>query len=57
MNLLIVLAQQPLFRLLGAIIVLLAADMKPTYGLVAGLIWLTWVYMGFSANDSRHIFF
>jgi len=57
MNFLIVLAQQPLFRLLGAIIVLLLTDMKPLYGLVAGLVWLTWAYMGYTIHDSRHIFF
>lgn len=38
-----VLAQQPLFRLIGAVLVLLFADMKPVYGLVAFGVWLTWV--------------
>ena len=38
MNFLLVLAQQPLFRLLGAILVLLVTDMRPLYGLVAGLV-------------------
>ena len=41
-----VLAQQPLFRLIGAVLVLLFADMKPVYGLVAFGVWLAWVYMG-----------
>ena len=40
------LASQPLFRLLGALIVLMAADYKPLYGLGAGLLWLVWVYVG-----------
>ena len=57
MNFLIVLAQQPLFRLIGAILVLLITDMKPMYGLIAGLIWITWVYMGYKIHDSRHVFF
>ena len=57
MNFLIVLAQQPLFRLLGALLVLLITDMKPVYGLLAGLAWLTWVYLGFKIHDSRHVFF
>lgn len=57
MNFLIDLAHQPLFRLLGALIVLLATDMKPLYGVVAGLIWLIWVFLGFRMQDGRHIFF
>jgi hypothetical protein len=39
------LAQQPLFRLLAAIIVLLIADMNPVYGLVALAVWIIWVYV------------
>ena len=58
MNFLLVLAQQPLFRLIGALLVLLITDMKPVYGLVAGLVWLTWVYLGVrSAGAGRNIFF
>jgi len=57
MNFLLVLAHQPLFRLIGAIIVLLLTDMKPAYGLIAGLVWISWVFMGFKSHDSRHIFF
>lgn len=58
MNFLLVLAQQPLFRLLGALLVLLITDMKPVYGLIAGLVWLSWVYMDVrSAGTGRHIFF
>jgi hypothetical protein len=44
MNFMLVLAQQPLFRLLGALIVLLITDMKPVYGLFAGAVWLVWIY-------------
>ena len=46
MNFLLALAKQPLFRLLGALIVLLITDMKPLYGGIAALIWLTWVSLG-----------
>ena len=47
------LAQQPLFRLLGAFLVLLVTDMKPVYGFLAGLVWLTWVYLGAHKFSSR----
>ena len=57
MNYILVLAHQPLFRLLGAVIVLLLTDMKPTYGLIAGLVWITWVFVAYQNTDSRHIFF
>ena len=57
MNFVLVLAHQPLFRLLGAIIVLLLTDMKPAYGLIAGLVWITWIFLGYQSTDSRHIFF
>jgi len=57
MNFLLVLAQQPLFRLLGAFLVLLITDMKPMYGLIAGLVWITWVFLGFRTHEGRHIFF
>ena len=40
------LATQPLFQLLGAIIVLLLADMRPVYGGAAAFIWAAWIYMG-----------
>ena len=42
------LAQQPLFRLLAAIIVLLITDMNPVYGLAALVVWVLWVYLSFS---------
>jgi len=46
MDFIINLAQQPLFRLLAAIIVLLITDMRPLWGLAAGLVWIAWVYLG-----------
>jgi len=42
------LAQQPLFRLLAAIIVLLVTDMNPVYGLGALVLWVIWVYVSSS---------
>ena len=45
MNFLLVLGQQPLFKLLGAVIVLLITDMKPMYGVVAFVVWLIWIYV------------
>jgi hypothetical protein len=57
MNFLLVLAQQPLFRLLGAFLVLLVTDMKPVYGFGAGLVWLTWVYLGTRVHEGRRVFF
>jgi hypothetical protein len=57
MNFLLELAQQPLFKLLGAIIVLLLTDMKPLYGLGAGLLWLVWVVLGVHASkQGRRIY-
>jgi hypothetical protein len=43
MDFLMILAAQPLFRLIGAIIVLLITDYRPAWGLVAGIVWITWV--------------
>lgn len=37
------LARQPLFRLLGAIIVLLVSDYRPTWGIAVGLLWFAWI--------------
>jgi hypothetical protein len=57
MNFLLELAQQPLFKLLGAIIVLLLTDMNPLYGLGAGLLWLAWVVLGVHASkQGRRIY-
>jgi hypothetical protein len=57
MNFLLELAQQPLFKLLGAVIVLLLTDMKPLYGLGAGILWLTWIIMGVHASkQGRRIY-
>lgn len=37
------LGRQPLFQLIGAIIVLLVADWQPTAGLVAAVVWIAWI--------------
>jgi len=57
MEFLLLLAQQPLFRLIGAVLVLLITDMKPMYGLIAFGVWLIWVYIGLNYHRGRHIFF
>lgn len=45
-----ILAQSPLFRLLGAVIVLLVTDWKPAYGVVAFGVWIAWVSSGYWMN-------
>jgi len=50
------LAKQPLFRLLGAIIVLLVTDLNPIYGIGAGLLWIIWIYIGLSSINSNVYF-
>jgi hypothetical protein len=37
------LGRQPLFQLIGAVIVLLVADWRPLAGLGAALVWIAWV--------------
>ena len=37
------LGRQPLFQLIGAVIVLLVADWRPIAGLIAAFVWITWV--------------
>jgi hypothetical protein len=36
-------SRQPLFQLMGALIVLLLTDMRPVYGGVALVVWMLWV--------------
>jgi len=55
MNLLLQLSRQPLFQLLGAIIVLLTAEWNPVYGIIAFVAWAVWVWMG-SRPHGRRIF-
>lgn len=35
--------QQPLFQLMGAVIVLLVTDWNPGWGILAALVWIAWV--------------
>ena len=49
------LARQPLFVLLGAIIVLVATDARPLYGIAAAVIWALWLWAGRSPA-TRQIF-
>jgi hypothetical protein len=46
------LGRQPLFQLIGAIIVLLAADWRPMAGLAAAALWIVWVTVSFSKTAS-----
>lgn len=39
------LGRQPLFQLLGAIIVLLIADTSATWGIAAAAIWILWIWL------------
>ena len=43
--------QQPLFQLLGAVIVLLAADWNPGWGILAALVWIAWVASAVTATQ------
>jgi hypothetical protein len=47
MEFLLHLSQQPLFQLIGAIIVLLLAEQqRPVYAIAAFVIWATWIWAG-----------
>jgi hypothetical protein len=41
------LGRQPLFKLLGAIIVLLIADQYPQWALAAAAVWAAWIYASY----------
>jgi hypothetical protein len=45
------LAQQPLFRLIAAIIVLLITDYRPAWGIGAGLLWVIWVLSPYTSKN------
>lgn len=51
MDFLTVLARQPLFKLLGAIIVLILTEMRPAAGAAAFVVWVLWVAK--SARESK----
>jgi uncharacterized membrane protein len=38
------LGRQPFFQLLGAILVLLLTDIRPGYGMIALLVWASWIF-------------
>lgn len=48
------LSRQPLFRLLGAVIVLILVEVKPAAGFAAFAIWLLWVWWGSRPYGSRN---
>ena len=45
MDIIFQLLKQPLFRLLGAWIVLILTDMHPVWGVAAFLVWLVWILL------------
>ena len=53
---LLLLAQQPLFRLLGALIVLFVTDYRPLWGAAAFVVWTLWIYLGSQQQQGRRIF-
>lgn len=44
------LGRQPLFQLLGAIIVLLIADTDAVWGIIAAAIWILWIWLSHRDN-------
>jgi hypothetical protein len=46
MEYLLPLSTQPLFRLLGAVIVLAITHVHPVWGIAAFIVWLVWIYAG-----------
>ena len=50
------LARQPLFQLLGAIVILLLADMRPAYGIAGLVVWALWIYVGRQWTGQRRAF-
>jgi hypothetical protein len=51
------LAHQPLFQLLGSLIVLLITDYRPALGIMAFAVWFTWIYMSIkpTKKSSYHV--
>lgn len=47
-----VLGRQPLFQLLGAMIVLLVADWRPGWGAIAAVGWVAWVWYSYTYSRS-----
>lgn len=47
-------SKQPLFRLIGAILVLLVTDTHPVAGLGAAAAWVGWVVWSSGPTSARH---
>ena len=45
MEFLLDLGSKPLFRLLGALLVLLITDFRPLFGFAAAVVWIAWIYI------------
>jgi len=50
------LSRHPLFRLLGAIIVLLLSDYNLPVGATAAVLWIVWIWWGQRSVVERRIF-
>ena len=46
------LGRQPLFQLLGAIIVLAVSDAQPRWGIVAAAIWIAWIWISYATKQN-----
>lgn len=46
------LGRQPLFKLLGAVIVLALADQNPVWGAAAAAVWATWIYLSYHVGSN-----
>lgn len=47
------LARQPLFKLLGAVIVLILTEMRTDLGVIAFGVWALWVWYANSAQKNK----
>jgi hypothetical protein len=46
------LGRQPLFQLLGAIIVLLITDADSRWGIMAAVIWIGWIWVSYASKQN-----
>jgi hypothetical protein len=45
MDIIFQLLKQPLFRLLGAWMVLILTDIRPVWGIAAFIVWVAWILL------------
>ena len=46
------LGRQPLFQLMGAVIVLLVSDAQPYWGLVVAATWIVWIWISYAIKQN-----